>query len=142
MANNYLQFSTIVSGLTKEEEAWVESEFKRIEHPSDEEADSIIEKYNLGLDEDSLDFEWALDDGSLWIGATESGNPDHVAEFMRDFLRANRPNEYLVMGWSFSCDKLRADEFGGGAMFVTAQTIDYFDTVDWMEEKRKSFAER
>jgi len=37
--------------------------------------------------------------------------------------------------WADSCSKMRIDEFGGGAMFITAEKVEYFSTYDFIQQK-------
>ena len=59
----------------------------------------------------------------LWVYAEESGNPDNVAWLVQKFLKKFRPDQCWSLTYATTCSKPRAGEFGGGAVFVTADAI-------------------
>src|SRR5689334_18897111 len=115
MANNYTQFSEAIERITPEERSWIESQL---------DPDSWGEEppeWEAPLEEEYLSFEWSLDEieGSLWLYAEESGDPDEVARFVRAFLARFRPGDRFSLTYADSCSKPRLGEFSGGAVFVT-----------------------
>ena len=56
----------------------------------------------------------------LWVYAEESGSPDNVAWLVQKFLKKFRPDQCWSLTYSTTCSKPRVGEFGGGAVFVTA----------------------
>lgn len=115
MANNYLQFSTIIPDLTKEEREWCS---KRLERLSQGEW--------AGESPFRIDFQWAVEeDGSLWIYSDESGSADSAAKFVQLFLRKFRPESSHHFEWAMYCSKLRVDEFTGGGFLITSGHLEY-----------------
>lgn len=117
MADNYLQFSEILQLESDEEKAWVEGE----------------------LAEDT-EFSWTIDDNlELWMYAEEFGNTDHAAEFLQNFLLKFHPDRCFHITFAETCSKPRVGEFGGGAIFVTSDGIEWFNTHDWVKQVQEEF---
>lgn len=131
MANNYLQFSTQINNLTQAEAEWWKAKLAELEalQEGDEERDDGKTASEL-MDEEELGFVASCFDVELldvWVHADESGNPDHVAAIIQEFLKANRPDDCFSFEWACTCSKLRLDEFSGGGVFITAEEIKWFD---------------
>jgi hypothetical protein len=119
MANNYLQFSCVLEGLTGEEQEWTKKRLKELGEP------------DFPDDEPKADFEWKIDaDGDLHMFAEESGEPNDVANFVQAFLKKFRPAQHFSMTWCTFCDKMRVDEFSGGGVLVTAEKQQWFVPED------------
>jgi len=139
MADNYLLFAESLRELTSEEEAWL--------------ADRIAGKYEAindpaaDDDDDSLSFEFEFyceQPGSrcLKLYAIEAGDPDAAACFVQKFLRRFRPHASFSLSWCASCSKMRDGEFGGGAIFVTAERIEAWSSREWLTERQRAFQDR
>jgi hypothetical protein len=166
VADNYLQFSEIVANLTEPEEAWLKEQLQSIrvigqkEYPEDavpaELADTEAEWAGVRFlrdnddydpDCDSLGFEYNFhddpDDGGwgrhLWLNSEEYGNPDNVAWLVRKFLKAFRPNQCWSLTYATTCSRPRVGDFGGGAIFVTADEIKWQNAYDFVEEQHAAF---
>lgn len=166
MADNYLQFSEVVARLKKKEEAWLTKQLQPIrvfankEYPEDavpaELADTdadwtgvrfLRDKTDHDPDWDALGFEYSFHDDHdkggwgrhLWVYAEESGCPDNIAWLVQKFLKKFRPDQCWSLSYSTTCSKPRAGEFGGGAVFVTADTICWQNAYDFVEEQRAAF---
>lgn len=111
MAHYYTSYSAEIKGLTDEESKWVHSRIKEIEDAGDEDA-----VCDLG--------EVEVVDGVLWFHGQESGDPEAVAEFARDFLERFRPRDSFALEYTLTCSRPGLDGFGGGAVFVTAEGIE------------------
>lgn len=145
MANNYTQFSEILTNLTCEECAWLkqelEEEFIEDAYESEEATEAAVFAYcNEKCVEDPdcwPEFSYVLEeeeegvDRHLWIYSDECGNVEQIGVFMQRFLKKFRPNGHFALTWSGTCSRLREGEFGGGAFFVTADWIQYMNTWDW-----------
>ena len=75
----------------------------------------------------------------LWFFAEESGTPDNVAWLVRKFLKQFRPGECWSLTYAATCSKPRAGEFGGGAVFVTAEKIKWQDARSYIEREQARF---
>lgn len=51
--------------------------------------------------------------------------------------RAGKKLEYIVVEGSWTCDKMRAGEFGGHASIHTAKGSSYYSTSDWLAAQIK-----
>lgn len=146
MADNFLQFSTEISNLNKEERAWCEAHLSLFGDEPPQEKDEGYEEftrlagiYELEDETDTLGFDWKFEDDGLWIVAELNGNPDHVAHFMQMFLQKFRPKDALCFSWATTCSRPLLDEFGGGAAFITAKKIQWNNVWDWADQKWRAF---
>jgi len=145
MADNFLQFSAEIPKLNDEERAWAKAHLDLFGDEAPQEGDKNYEEfteligvYELDCDDDTLGFDWQVDN-DLWIYGELSGNPDHVAAFVQMFLKKFRPEDAFAMSWSTTCSKMRIDEFGGGAIFVTADKVEWMNAWTWCDNKWKEF---
>ena len=71
----------------------------------------------------------------LWIRNDESGDPEHVIEFVRRCGAALRLSGYWGFEWANTCNRPEFEAFGGGAHVLdlaTGRTVNYVDTHDWL----------
>ena len=109
MANNYLQFSfSCFDKLTPAEKIWL-----------DVRLDDRWWEDNRPMGEDSRQFDAEIQGDHLWVYAEEAGLVDNVIWLLRQFIATFRPKDHVIFTWSYTCDKMRVDEFGGGAALVT-----------------------
>jgi len=125
MADNYLQFSTVVKLETPEEKLWMR--------------DQILKRADIEDFEDALDCDATIEEEGLWLRSGESANLEPVAKLMKDFLKKFHPDRFLKMTWSVSCSKLRADEFDGGAFFVTSKRITWSGSWKFFNRMEEEF---
>jgi hypothetical protein len=146
MANSYLQFSTDIVDLTYVESQWlknfeaahihwaedgalcIEKNKKSFTEKHGEEMLKLMEELAMNGDGIYLDFEYRMNDKerSLWIYSEEGGNSEQAAKFIQLFFKKFRKADTHVLSWATWCDKLRADEFGGGQIVITADWL-YFE---------------
>ena len=127
MADYYTQYSAEIDKLTDDEIKWLEVRLKDIE-------DARADDDGLGEDDNDLG-QVELQDRTLWFCGRESGDPRAIAEFVQGFLKQFRPNGSFSMGHTFSCSRPRLDGFGGGAVFVTAESIEHVNSDTWLRER-------
>ena len=140
MADNYLQFSERLDLATSAEADWLRRQLEEdpetgrphflLDFPDPEEADSCGFEYEF--DEDP-------EDRHLWIYAVESGTVEHVAHLVQTFLKRFRPGQCWSLTYATTCSQLRVSEFGGGAVFVTADEIHWQNAYDFVEQERAKF---
>jgi hypothetical protein len=149
MANNYTQFSTglVIKAETRE---WLRG-FMNSEWLEDFEADDPMASkpannfYALATDEfDWIDgpwcgFEWDADDNYLIVYCEDSGDPEPAAFFIQRVLEHEGSNECVLFEYAFTCSKPRAGEFGGGAAFITRDTIEYLQIGEWFKEQKAAW---
>jgi len=144
MADNYLQFSESLDALTAEEEQWLKQQLEEAPHTCCPEflkdfADRKADDTDCGF---QYDFQGDSHDRYLWISAEERGDVWRAAHLVQKFLRRFRPDQCWSLTYANTCSKLRLGEFGGGAVFVTADDIRGNDSYDYIEEQRRAFAAR
>jgi hypothetical protein len=146
MADCYQLFSEIIPALTPEERVWAE---KLLDCTKDREPDESTEKIlkEAGVPLNAVDlfewpgFLWQITDPNrdLWLYGEEYGNVSHAGEFARAFLARFRPTSCWRLTWAETCSRPRVGEFGGGGLFVTAETIKVCSAMDWTLRQRRAF---
>jgi hypothetical protein len=58
---------------------------------------------------------------------------------VQKFLKKFRPDQCWSLTYATTCSKPRAGEFGGGAVFVTADEIKWQNAYDFIEDQRAAF---
>jgi len=166
VADSYLQFSQVIKNLTEPEEAWLKEQLQSIcvfgeeKYPEDAipaelanvNADwtgvSFLHDNNdYDPEWDSLGFKYSfLNDFDnkvlgrhLWVYAEEFGNPDNVVWLVQKFLKKFRPGQCWSLTYAITCSKPRVGEFGGGALFVTTDKIEWQNACDFVEKQRSAF---
>jgi 3-deoxy-D-manno-octulosonic-acid transferase len=132
MADNYVQFSEMITGLNKKEKDWLEKEYK-------DRRDQSFEN-DFAYPEEGADFELIVEKEtnrkySAWLHADEFGDVVHVAELVHEFLKKFRPKDVFSLTYSETCSKPRLGEFSGGAIVVTAYDIKYMNASTWAEQE-------
>ena len=170
MANNYTQFSEVLSHLTADEEAWLRRQLEVVHVFGDHEyadgelpdglkiADADWSGHRLWRGPDGFDPEDAerdafqyefCDDGRsgsggryVWFYVDETGDPEPVVHLVHRFLKQFRPHECWSLTYAWTCSSLRVSEFGGGAVFVTADGIEWEDADWFLKRHHQAFASR
>jgi hypothetical protein len=127
MANNYLQFSAELPLNSLEEKQWALRYLAELEHlrEGNEHSDAIPDE-----------FQCEVEDGAVWFYAEEYGNLDHVAQMVQQYLqRFGKPGDWWAVSYAETCGKMRLNEFGGGAVFVTADDMKFMNTYSWIQEQ-------
>lgn len=159
MADNYLQFSMMVPLKTDSEQAWcresltalarfLSGEEKGVQKFASDIAWVVMEA--LRKDWSHQGFEWSITPtpdkagqvADLWLHDDESGEPEQVAEFLRAYLKKFNPGGSLWFSWAYTCSKMRVNEFGGGAVVVTATKVTFLDVQDWAARRSTSATKR
>lgn len=166
MTECYRQFSEVLDHLANDEEAWLRRQLEYVcvfgdreygEHdlpagldPEDADWEGIrawrgreeVESpwdvgfdYEFGNDEEG---DWGR---YLWFHSGESDAVDAVACLVQQFLGRFRPDRCWSLTWAFTCSKPAVGLFGGGAVFVTAEKIEWLVAWDFVEDRRKRFDE-
>lgn len=120
MANNYSQFSEVIfPNLTGAEIDWLASVIGLDYLDDEEELDARFPGWDKGEQWPGCDCVIEKDQ-TLWISAEEGFNETNLTLFLQAFLKEFRPKDAVTISISHFCDKLRAGEFGGGWMAITA----------------------
>jgi hypothetical protein len=137
MANYYTKFSDVLPNLTADEEAWLREQMEG-DPEGDEGRGSGPECDHEFLDDDRPD-RWGR---HLWLYTAESGDPDAVAKFVQQFLKRFRPGQCWSMTFAYTCSSPGVGDFGGGAVFVAANSIETVDTDYIADQQQREFAGR
>jgi hypothetical protein len=106
-------------------------------------------EYATEMDMERPGFEYAFADETgtpdgqqryLWLHAGEWGYVDGLAHLVQKFLKCFRPEQCWSLTFATTCSKPRIGEFGGGAVFVTAEEIRWQNSYDFIEQQRAAFA--
>lgn len=92
--------------------------------------DTIDEYMNIG---------YKLENDFLWIYSEEYPNIDSLASIIYSVMKHYKSKKYISFEYAFTCNKLRTDGFGGGAVFINSSKIKFFNTHNWMQEQIKRF---
>lgn len=128
-----LRFSEMVDLANDEEVAWVRQQLARRE-PAGGRAWEAPE-------DDSDRFEWKIlkeptGERYLRLYSEAWSDPQAVGRFMQAFLKRFKPSESFGLTFTYCFDADSGlDETGGGAIFVTADSIDKYDMGDWLRKK-------
>ena len=81
------------------------------------------------------------DDGErgLWFHADDDGyvSLGPLAEMLQQYLKEMRPDGCVGFEAAHHANKPRTDAFGGSAVLITAQRIQWTHTSKWLDEKLK-----
>lgn len=122
MADYYTMFSANLPLTNEKEKVWCEVRLRKLSGEEDENGCSMFpDKYEV-------------QDGNVWICSEESGDVEKVADFVQSFLQAFNKKFAWSLEWSNSCSKMRTDGFGGGAVVVTAEGMEWMPTSMWADK--------
>ena len=143
MADNYLQFSESLDDLTPKEVRWLKDQLAEDETTG---CPTFLKDYQERTDDDDTDcgFQYEFREGSdarryLWICAEEHGDAERVAHLVRKFLQQFHPDQCWSLTYATTCSKPRVGEFGGGAVFVTADAIRWQNAYEFVEQQHVAF---
>ena len=148
MADSYLEFSEVLTNLSPEEADWLENQLEIVHLCDGKEVDEKMATwtgcrayhdmpdYDGEYDDVGFEYEFceeAHKEQYLWIHSEEHGQVEHVAHLVQKFLHKFRPDQSWSLTYSVTCSKPRVNEFGGGAVVVTASAIKWFNSWDFVE---------
>jgi hypothetical protein len=138
----YIRFDKDCDEGDFEEGCWVVCE-------QDDDNDDVLETYRFKENQlhhfhpntddyefTDLGFDYQFQDNSIWIYEEEHINLEMVGDLFQEFFKKCDIHGSFSMTSADTCSKPREDSFGGGAMFVTAHSMEFFSTYDWCEQKR------
>ena len=140
MADYYRTFAVGVRLQGKLAAAWVTETLRSrqknrqqlVDAGDDEAADAI-----------GIEFHWFIEDGYLHLtDKGESGDVEHVANFLRQLVRLGYVQEPVAIHWADTCSRPRPDSFTGGAALVTNRRIYWFVLFDLVAKKRQAIERR
>jgi len=146
MANNYCEASFAVQATTEEREIWQKivgiatilltdylEEDEKLTELQKEEYDPVLIGQVRAVakefeDWGTFDVNFDEDGDSLWFHHDESFNMDQAAAFLSLWLKLTENDKSIVATWANTCSKPRVDEFGGGAVVITAKGCHWFNS--------------
>jgi hypothetical protein len=165
VADYYLQFSATLDHLTKPQAEWLASQLEKVyviddrelsedelppgKSPQDAQWSGCRGYRNWGgyTPEcgDDVGFEYQFSepesdhDRHLWLYSEDHAELERVAHIVQKFLKTFRPNDSWSMTYASTCSKPRIGEFSGGALFVTASRVRFFNAGDFIEHQLARF---
>lgn len=79
-----------------------------------------------------IDYE---EDGDAWYFFSPEYYPDGATDFFQWYLRKHLEVPFIRVEMAYTCSKMRADGFGGGALHITTNKVEFFSTHDWLEKR-------
>ena len=125
MANNYVMFSLALRDVTDDEWRWLKRQYEK------------AKKDDLGPG-----YQMRREQNVLYIFTEESGDLEKVATLLQNYLKEFHPKSGVGFQWAETCDAPRPDNFGGGAVFITAKSQKWWNTVAWLREASERFENR
>ena len=105
----------------------------------------FIEAFSITLEADGEDKFYLYADEWCSNGYLDSEEPDGeeielteddlLNRFQEIICRSNGELPWISKESAYTCSKMRPDGFGGGAIFITADDIQYSFTGQWLEER-------
>lgn len=144
MSNNYTQFSFAFKVKGLKAKAWIDRLVDKLVKASNEEKvdEEILEIFPDWEDYLDVGFRTEMEPSAgeknqfdLIVFCDESGNVDHAANFVQAILQRFDPKGKVGFQWADTCDKMRPDQFGGGACVVTATSTKFMSTFQWLEKE-------
>ena len=135
MANNYTAFSFQVKCPSKGAANTLEDSLAS--------AMDSYERERLGDEDRCLNLEHAeAEDDTVWIASEEGTDLEFLADVLQDYLRHNDHEGSIGFSWAETCSKLRVDEFGGGAVFITHDNQVWLNSYHWLhiQERNRTFS--
>jgi hypothetical protein len=121
---------------------WSGVRFLRDKPDHDAEWDALGFEFNFHEDHDNGGYVTDSWGRHLWLYAEDWGDASNVAWLVQKFLKQFRPDQCWSLTYSATCSKPRVGEFGGGAVFVTADTIRWQNAYDFIEDQRAAFGRK
>lgn len=85
---------------------------------------------------DDTGFTFDLRDGQVHLQDDGGGpNLDLAGNFIRELLIQHDIDEPILFEFGCTADKSRPGAFGGGAAFITKDSIDWLSTKGWLDER-------
>ena len=76
-------------------------------------------------------------ENTVWVRSEDSGNVDYTADLVQAFLRRFDLDRVISFQWANTCDRLRLDAFGGGALVISRRNADWLNTGTFVETAAK-----
>jgi hypothetical protein len=134
MSDYFQQFSFAIRSLTPEECVWMKTEYAKKNEDNDE---SYQSAFTLHVEEPGDLMKDEPEGAKAYLYCDEQGDLELTVTFVQDFLKANRPLEYVCIEWADWCSRPRTDSCGGGAILVTADNAQWASTTTTLDSMLK-----
>ncbi|MCX6029404.1 MAG: hypothetical protein NT169_08890 [Chloroflexi bacterium] len=130
--NYNTQFSvSVAEQLTQVEVAWIEEKLaQRVAYDENSLEDEVLNDYWLQLGGTAI----AVEPEGLLIYSEADGSVDAAADFIQEFLAAQRPTAVVVLEWANTASRMTPGAFGGGVMVISATEIVWPPIQQWVTE--------
>jgi hypothetical protein len=144
MADNYSQTSFMVPTKNDEQRDWIVATLEGVDKllaGDGSAATNLHEEVISSATDRGYDFEdgytpsWRVEDDGIWIYAAESISVDLMVVILQAYLKKFHPNSFIGFQWADTCSKPRLDEFGGGAVYISADDVEFMSTGRWLYEQ-------
>ena len=120
MANNYVTSSTVIE---------IQKHLPEIEAACVE----AVSKVEQALPDTPLGFDYESGEGEVWLYSDGDFNPETASMFVELIVERLNVEKPTIVSWSYTCSKLRPDNFGGGAFMVRRGTqTEFIDAYQHM----------
>jgi hypothetical protein len=155
MANNYTQFSECIPDITSDERAWLERQLETdaldeivaiLSDPEGYTPEEVAAAEERGKEivllpayreSGCLGFEHEFYENDFVLYTEESGDVEIIIPLVQEFIRRFRPDYQFTLTWAGTCSKSRIGEFGGGAIYVDRDAVDYVNTWEWAQRRKE-----
>jgi hypothetical protein len=140
MADYYTQWSEEITDLTEEERLWWKEKLGNTEVLKRGSEEVSLVNPDDSPDYGSVEFvstrNNSVFEDAVWFYSEEGrGSLSVIGEAIQEFLSKFRPSDVVAIHYAHTCSKMRRNSFNGGAMFVTADEVDFHDSQDWVNMK-------
>jgi hypothetical protein len=133
-----VRFSQKIRAHSKDQHAWLCKIAERLWGPRAEEEGwprKAEEFCEVGVD-DLVFPDWVeLKNGGILVYSMDGASVAAVTPLVQLFIRRYHNSRYWVLEWAEASDRPHAGAFGGGAVFVTADQVEWFSTAHWIRNK-------
>lgn len=74
-------------------------------------------------------------DTTIWITQDETFDVDNAAQLIRQTLEHFDLDDIVGFEWSHICSKPRLDAYGGGAIIITKDGVEFMNTGTWLYKR-------
>lgn len=100
----------------------------------------VVETLMAQTGESGSGVEVSFTDNGVMMYALDGGfEVGYVAAMLQHYLKKFEIAEPIAFQWSMHDDRGKPDCFGGGAVFITRDQIEFMDTISWIRERLSSF---
>lgn len=145
MSNQYVQFCSVIAHLTKKEKRWLEAALGPIDRAPSWPTIAKLEREGVdSLSWPDFDYRFYRDDDEgecLEVSSEECGDVHSVTVLFQMFLKVRNDGRYLTLNWASTSSRPEAGQNGGGAVFITPQSIKSLNTGVWLDEQARRWLE-